>query len=764
MNIKSKIIILFVFGISVVAYGATVLANLPATNATNDSNNVSEAKNQSGNQREKIFATHHIETVGSAEQFQRLITEAENQRNLGKFDKAKLLIMQALALAQELNDKPGIATALGALGNIYIVLGPAQQALKLLTQAEAMGRELNQPEITAAVLINLGNYYAFQKKTDQAAAAYQESILQAGQTNNYMLIAKAQANAARIAVDADATEKAAALLNQGVSTVNQLPPSRNRNYLLINLAGSYLNLQENNPDSRNFKHLSYQLLTEGINAFAESKNTRGISYAQGLLGHLYEIEQRYTEALSVTQQALFKAQLINDKYLLYRWLWQKARIFKMTGNINGALNAYRESVRLLDSLRFQMLVAYQPPGIAFLESVAPVYSQFIDLLLNNADKQKDLEAKTKALREVRDTIERLKAAEIRDYFGDECVDALQAKSKPLWKASTSALIVYPILLNDRTDLLLDFPDGSIKIRRVPITLSALTREVRTFRKLLEKRTTNEYRIPGKKLYDLLIKPLIQEIASTKIDTIVFVPDGPLLSIPLSALYDGKNHLIEHYAVAITPGVQLIDPQQLSSDQIKPVLGGISESVEGYPALVYVKEELENIQALYGGNLLLDSKFQMSTLEESLSDQQINLVHISTHAFLGNSVESSYLLTFDGHLSINTLADYIGSFKFRETPLELLVLSACETAQGDDRAALGLSGIAVRAGARSAIGSLWKVNDAATSLLMREFYHQFKQPGISRAIALQKAQLTVMKELRYRHPGYWSAFLLINNWL
>ena len=739
-----------------VSHGSMVMSDI----STNNAANVSEADIQP----EKSIPAHQIETAGITEQFQQLITEAENQRNLGEFGKAKSLVLQALSLAQEFNDKPRTAIATGELGNIYIALGPPQEALKLLTQAEAMGRELNRPEITAAVLINLGNFYAFQNKPEQASAAYQESILHSRQTNNQIQIAKAQANAARIAVDADKTEKAEALLNQGVSTVKQLPSSRNRNYLLINLASSYLRLQENHPDTRNYKHHSYQLLTDGINAFTASKNTRGISYAQGLLGRLYEIEQRYTEALELTQLALFKAQLVNDKYLLYRWLWQKARIFKAMGNIDGALSAYRESVILLDSLRFQMLVAYQAPGTAFLESVAPVYSQFIGLLLNNVDKQKDPEARTIALQEVRDTIERLKAAEIRDYFGDECVDALQAKSKPLWKASTSALIVYPILLKDRTDLLLDFPDGSMKIRRVPITLSALTHEIRAFRRFLEKRTTNEYRIPGKKLYDLLIKPLIKEIEATEIDTIVFVPDGPLLTIPISALYDGKTHLIENYAVAITPGIQLIDPQQISPDQIRPVLGGISESVEGYPALVYVKNELEYIQNLFGGNLLLDSEFQTLTLEEALTDQQINLVHLSTHGFLGNNAESSYLLTFDGRLSINTLADYIGMFKFRETPLELLVLSACETAQGDDRAALGLSGIAVRAGARSAIGSLWKVNDAATSILMEEFYHQFKQPGISRAVALQQAQLTVMKDLRYRHPGYWSAFLLINNWL
>ena len=114
--------------------------------------------------------------------------------------------------------------------------------------------------------------------------------------------------------------------------------------------------------------------------------------------------------------------------------------------------------------------------------------------------------------------------------------------------------------------------------------------------------------------------------------------------------------------------------------------------------------------------------------------------------------------------MHELADYIGLFKFRDTPLELLVLSACETARGDARAALGLSGIAVKAGARSALGSLWKVNDAAAAELVGKFYSQLRKPKTSRAKALQQAQLSMLDDLRYRHPSYWAAFLMINSWL
>jgi CHAT domain-containing protein len=103
-------------------------------------------------------------------------------------------------------------------------------------------------------------------------------------------------------------------------------------------------------------------------------------------------------------------------------------------------------------------------------------------------------------------------------------------------------------------------------------------------------------------------------------------------------------------------------------------------------------------------------------------------------------------------------------RFRDQPLELLTLSACETAAGDERAALGLSGLAVRAGARSVLGTLWKVNDVAASKIMVAFYGELSQPGTSRAVALQRAQMELLKDRRYLHPGYWSPFLIISNWL
>jgi CHAT domain-containing protein len=161
---------------------------------------------------------------------------------------------------------------------------------------------------------------------------------------------------------------------------------------------------------------------------------------------------------------------------------------------------------------------------------------------------------------------------------------------------------------------------------------------------------------------------------------------------------------------------------------------------------------------------LNEEFLASKMEAALIDQQYAIVHIASHAQFGSEIENAFILAYDDKLSIRNLEQYIGLLQFRDDPLELLTLSACETAFGDEKAALGLAGIAIKAGARSALASLWHVNDLATSIMIDEFYRNLVNPSNSKAKALQSAQLKIMEDRRFRHPCYWSAFLVINNWL
>ena len=244
-----------------------------------------------------------------------------------------------------------------------------------------------------------------------------------------------------------------------------------------------------------------------------------------------------------------------------------------------------------------------------------------------------------------------------------------------------------------------------------------------------------------------------------------VPDTALRAVPVAALHDGKDFLITHYAVAMTPSLRLTDPRPIKRENISVLLNGLTESVQGFPPLVFVDSELDSIQNLYGGKVYQDTGYQKAVVKQELADNQYSIVHFATHGQFAGKVKDSFILTYDSKISMDDLEDFVGVSMFREdNPVELLTLSACETAAGDDTAALGLASVAIKAGARSALASLWSINDEASSELVSLFYEQLQNPDISKAEALQLAQISFLEDLRYKHPSYWAPFLLIGNWL
>jgi CHAT domain-containing protein len=195
-----------------------------------------------------------------------------------------------------------------------------------------------------------------------------------------------------------------------------------------------------------------------------------------------------------------------------------------------------------------------------------------------------------------------------------------------------------------------------------------------------------------------------------------------------------------------------------------LLAGLSESVQGFTPLPNVPDELGTVEDIFGGVLLENQEFSYTNMNGALERKPYPLIHMATHAQFKGRSNDTFLLMWDERMNLDELQRLIGLGEFRKQPVELLVLSACQTAVGDEQAALGLAGVAVKAGARSALASLWFVNDESTSLMVAEFYKHYKKPGVSKSRALRAAQLEMIRDLRYRHPGYWAPFLLIGNWL
>jgi len=699
-----------------------------------------------------------------SQQSSALIHLAQAYQALGQYRDAVQNLESALALAEKSNDRAQVAIALGTLGNVYLATGPAETARKYLDEGLRLARELKNQDISAIILNNLGNLLTRQKKYTEALAAYKDSLSLASARNNHALVTTALINAATASTNINQHKEAKALLDKALDQMRALEPSHDKATGLVNIGLAYFDLRSNLPDVKDsLLLLAHQTLGEAGTTAESIGDRRTASYAWGHLGRLYEEEHRYQEALQLTRRGTFAAQHVNAPESLYRWEWQTGRLLRKIGNIDDAIGAYRRAVRTLQSIRSELSVSYGAPQTSFRETMGPVYFELVDLLLQRGASLPDRDQVGPYLIEARETIELFKAAELRDYFRDDCVDTALSKITTLDVVAQSAVVIYPILLADRTELLLSLPSG-LKRVLVPVGAAALTEEVRQLRRNLEKRTTREYLPHAQKLYNWLIRPLEADLASSAIDTLVFVPDGALRTIPMAALHDGEQFLIAKYAIGITPSLSLSDPRPIKREGMRVLAVGVTEAVQGFPALPNVAAELQELQTLLGSENLVNREFLAANFETKLKEQQFSIVHIASHGEFGNDVENTFLLTFDDKLSLDRVNQMIGVFRFRDDPLELLTLSACDTAAGDDRAALGLAGIAIKAGARSALATLWNINDQATVGLVLDFYRELKNPAISRAVALQRAQLKLIDNPRYEHPGYWSAFLMINNWL
>jgi CHAT domain-containing protein len=693
-----------------------------------------------------------------------LVHLAQAQSALGQYRQAVGSLGAALELAEQLGDLRRIASIVAALGNAHIALGPPETAEMYLDRALAVSRQTGDTTLTAVILNNRGNLQATQQKNTEAIAAYKESADLAKQAGQRLLRARALTNAATILGHTGKAQESRDLLDAASDELRGLEATHETAFALINVGLAYRDLRPSLPPTVD------QLLLRAAGALTEAAvqadrigDRRTASYAWGYLGGLYETERRYTEALELTRRAILTAQQVNAPESLYRWQWQAGRLLKKLGLADDAIASYRRAVYTLQSIRQELSIGYGTPPASFRETIGPVYFELVDLLLQRAASLRSTDQIAPYLVEARETVELFKVAELRDYFRDDCVDTALSKVTKLDVVSQTAVVVYPILLPDRVELLVSLPSG-LKRVSVPVGIDRLTQEVRQFRRMLEKRTTRQYLPHAQQLYTWLIRPLEADLKAAGIDTLVFVPDGPLRTIPMAALNDGKQFLINKYAMAITPGLNLTDPRPIKREGAKLLAVGVTESVQGFPPLPNVAAELEALRTIFPSTTLVDRDFVIGRLEETLKQERFTILHVASHGEFSSEPGKTFLLAYDGKLTMDRLNEFIGLFKFRDDPLELLTLSACDTAEGDDRASLGLAGVAIKAGARSALATLWEINDVAAAGLVADFYRGLQDPSISRAAALQRAQVKMLSDPRYEHPGFWAPFLLINNWL
>lgn len=809
-----------------------------------------------------------------------LTEQAQAYSDLGQHQTAIERLQRAVQLARENHDPLTEAAAQGALGNAYWALGSYDKALDAHQTSLAQARQINNSNYVATAFNNLGNVYAsraerycFRAKAANlereggaeanyvnlanqdkrnALENYQKSS-RVGDGVNRLTEARALLNLNRLLEKSPAGESATTLATvcppeipvslsdnvQSVIAQNQEhilalltaePDSQDKIYGLINLANSLMlkdslgRMQSRNAIAASTSRLDpIALLKRAIDVSQKIQDRRAESFALGTLGEIYETDNQYPQAMSLTREAQLKAQQVGAADSLYRWQWQIGRILKATGRREEAVAAYRQAIATLQSIRGDIVVANKDLQFDFRDSIEPVYRELIGLYLqsnsakvsqfitpsssqptaskaldsraiSSEGKKPEPDAETANIKAALDILELLKLAELQNFFGDECVqvarDAVTAEQSLPSSGSNEpqygltdprAAVVYSIVLDDSAYMILRLPDGTLKKypvlfsatllgtskaqgERVPIGGEQLRRKIDDLREFLEDRSTERYASDeAKAVYDALIRPLENDLKAANPSTLVFINDGVLRKVPMAALYDGEKFLIEKYPVATTPSLSLTTRRPFQRNNTKALVLGLTVEQSPFSALPNVANEVKEVQKILGGTKLVNQEFTRQGMQQRLERNSYPIIHMATHGKFGADADSTFLLAYNERITINQLDEVLRTRR-SDRPVELLTLSACQTAAGDNRSALGIAGIAVRAGVKSAVATLWFISDQPTVDLIEKFYQQLLQSGVSKAQALQRAQLELLSKREYRHPAVWSPFILIGNWL
>ncbi len=733
---------------------------------------------------------------------------------LGDYEKALAAHETTLEIASELNNVSYVATALNNLGNVYV-----SKALRSSYQANVADSEGDEKEVirlTQAATQDRAEARTFFEQSVQTARGVAVLEEVRALLNLTHLLEVGNGKDLPQSPNQDLIESNWNRLRELLSNA---PDSREKAYALINLAESFR--RHESVESQE----SVQVLEQALAVARAIGDSRAESFAVGSLGKLQEDAGDYAKAMELTRTAQFAAQQVNAPDSLYRWQWQAGRLLKSMDAREQAIAAYEQAIATLQSIRGDIVAANRELQFDFTEQVEPVYRELMELLLEspeasvnsqlskpkstsrpnpqplpckgrgagviaplrigerfgerfadwcvNSSLNEGLIAQQRVranqspksnVEKVVDTLELLKLAELQNFFGDECVQVALAESEGSSSLTDiNTVVVYSVILNNQTQMILRSPNGSLTNYRAAISKQEIEAEINQLRYFLESRATEEYIPKVQKIYDLLIRPMEADLAAIQPTTLVFINDGALRKVPMAALHDGKEFLIQKYPIAIAPSLTLTARKPLDHSNLEALSLGLTVERSPFAPLTNVEAEVTAVNKILGGTELLDEAFTLPNLQAQLQKKSFPIVHIATHGKFGVDAESTFLVGFDQRISIEQI-DKLLRFRNGRKSVELLTLSACQTATGDNRSALGIAGVAVRAGVESALATLWYINDEATVPLIEEFYSQLRQPNSSKAEALRNAQIKMITDVNYNHPAVWSPFVLIGNWL
>ena len=735
--------------------------------------------------------------------------------NLGQYQKAIEFYRQSLTIHKQIGNRKGEARSLNNLGGVYDSLGQYQKAIEFYQQSLAIKKQTGDRNGEGTSLNNLGLAYSNLGQYQKAVEYYQQSLAIQKQMSDRTGEGTSLNNLGGAYNKLGQYQKAIDYFQQSLAIKKQIGDRNGEGNSLNNLGLAYNNLGQYQ------KAIDYFQQSLAIKKQISDRNGEGISL--GNLGGLFAKQMQPELAILFYKQSVNVRKSIRKDILGLSKEEQKSYLFTIEKDYRDLADLLLQQDRILeaqqvlDLLKVQELseyfrspvsdsakkADYQPPeqniiklGIELdklqkLDNLTKEQEQRLAYLTNQESKRNEQfnaflqsPAVQKQLKQLRR--DKAKNVDLEEY------NRLRESLKEI----KNAAIFYPLILNDRLELIL-ITDTNTPIRKtINIKREALNKDISDFLISLRSPSSNAVQADAQKFYRYLIEPFEKELQDAKIETIIYAPDGQLRYIPLAALYDGKQWLVERYRINnITASsltnlrprprktLRVLAPAATTSQNIK-----FGDTSIPFGALPATKTEVEAIAALLPRTTtLIDGQFnKIDTLPKMQSN---SIVHLATHGYFAiGKPEDSFIVFGDGDKA--TISDMKN---WTLTNVELVVLSACETAIGSKVGSgieiFGLGYQIHNAGAGAAIASLWKVSDGGTQKLMDAFYTALKTGKVSNVEALRQAQVAMITgnseglgeprgqvsvEMRSRntstvppkisHPYYWAAFILIGNGL
>jgi CHAT domain-containing protein/lipopolysaccharide biosynthesis regulator YciM len=712
--------------------------------------------------------------------------------SLGKYDKAIEFQLQSLAIAREIKDRLGEGDSLGSLGIAYDSLGKYDKAIEfqLQLQSLAIAQEIKYRQ--GEGLGNLGGAYYSLGKYDKVIEFQLQYLAIAREIKDRLGEGTALGNLGGAYYSLGKYDKAIEFQLQRLAIAQEIKYRQGEGQSLRNLGIAYQAIGKYD------KAIEFQL--QGLAITREIKDRQGEGISLGNLGSTYQKLGKYDKAIELYLQSLAIKREVKDRDGERISLNNLGTSFTNLKQPELAILFYKQSVNVVESIRKDIKKLNKDEQKSYLDTVEITYRNLADLLLKQGRIMESLQIlDLLKVQELEDYLKNIKGSD-RSAQGVRLLEPEKAMSVKLGAISfenspeinsqlankiqqlpkseinkipdylnqipQGTILLYPLILSDRLEIILFSPNTLPISRTVKISKAQLETLVTDFRAELRDAGSEDVKESAVKLYDLLIKPIEAELVANKADTILYAPDGILRYVPLAALYNGKQWLAEEYRISNLIAYTLTDFSARPKTQPNILAGAFggkkNERKFGQDGLPATLTEVQAIANSFTNSVTLtEDGFSRQAIESQFKNH--NILHLATHAsFNTGTPENSFIIFGNGDkIKLNEISEW-------QIPnIDLIILSACQTGVGklgDGVEILGFGYQIQKAGAKNAIASLWSVNDAGTQALMEAFYRELKKGDVSSTEALHRAQVALIKSPKYNHPNYWSAFFAIGNGL